>query len=332
MERYKLGKSELEVSAVGLGCMGLSEFYDTNTDQSRASELIARAVDLGVNFFDTADMYGPHTNERLVGAALKPLRGRVVIATKFGVVRGEDRSFRGINGTPEYVKQSCDASLQRLGVDTIDLYYQHRVDPNTPIEETVGAMAELVSAGKVRYLGLSEASPATLRRAHRVHPITALQTEYSLWSRDPEAELLAVCRELGIGFVAYSPLGRGFLTGRFRSTSDLSETDFRRTMPRFSEDNLDKNLELLKHIDGLAEKHRATPAQIALAWLLAQGRERHDIHPIPGTTKIHRLEENVGATKIELSDAEVQGLSEAMPPGAAVGTRYAESSMSSLNG
>ncbi len=332
MERYKLGKSDLEVSALGLGCMGLSEFYDTTTEQGRASDLIARAVDLGINFFDTADMYGPHTNERLVGAALKPFKGRVVLATKFGVVRGEDRSFLGISGTPEYVKQSCDASLLRLGVDTIDLYYQHRVDPNTPIEETVGAMAELVTAGKVRYLGLSEASPATLRRAHRVHPITALQTEYSLWSREPEAELLAVCRELGIGFVAYSPLGRGFLAGRFRATSDISAADFRRTLPRFSEDNLAKNQQFLSLIDALAEKHGATPAQVALAWLLHQGRERHDIHPIPGTTKLHRLEENVAATRLELSEADLRGLSEAVPPGAAVGSRYAESSMSTLNG
>ena len=329
MERYKLGKSDLEVSAVGLGCMGLSEFYDTNTEETRARELIARAVDLGVNFFDTADMYGPHTNERLVGAALKPFAGRVLIATKFGVVRGEDRSFLGVSGTPEYVKRSCDASLMRLGIDTIDLYYQHRVDPNTPIEETVGAMAELVTAGKVRYLGLSEASPATLRRAHRVHPITALQTEYSLWSREPEAELLGVCRELGIGFVAYSPLGRGFLAGRFRSTDDMSSADFRRTLPRFSEENLAKNQQFLRQLDALAEKHGATTAQIALSWLLHQG---HDIHPIPGTTKLHRLEENVNATRLRLSEAELRGLSEALPPGAAAGTRYSEASMSTLNG
>lgn len=332
MERYKLGKSELEVSAVGLGCMGLSEFYDTNTEEGRARELMARAVDLGVNFFDTADMYGPHTNERLVGATLKPFKGRVLIATKFGVIRGEDRSFLGVSGSPDYVKKSCDASLQRLGVDTIDLYYQHRVDPNTPIEDTVGAMAELVKAGKVRYLGLSEASPATLRRAHRVHPITALQTEYSLWSREPETEILSVCRELGVGFVAYSPLGRGFLAGRFRSSGDLSKADFRRGMPRFSEDNLAKNQQLLEHIDGLAEKHRVTPAQIALAWLLNQGRERHDIHPIPGTTKLHRLEENVAATAVKLSEAELRGLSEALPPNAAVGGRYPETSMSLVNG
>lgn len=327
MERYKLGRSDLEVSAVGLGCMGLSDFYDTNTEETRARELMARAVDLGVNFFDTADMYGPHTNERLVGATLKPFRDRVVIATKFGVVRGEDRSFLGLNGTPEYVKRACDASLKRLGVDTIDLYYQHRVDPKTPIEETVGAMAELVKAGKVRYLGLSEASPATLRRAYGVHPITALQTEYSLWSRDPEAELLGVCRELGVGFVAYSPLGRGFLAGRFRKASDMSAADFRRTMPRFSEENLVKNQQLLQQIDTLAEKHGATPAQIALSWLLHQG---HDIHPIPGTTKIARLEENAAAAKLKLSEAEVRGLSEALPRGAATGARYAD--MGSIDG
>ncbi|HEU5073071.1 MAG TPA: aldo/keto reductase [Polyangiaceae bacterium] len=332
MERYKLGKSELEVSTVGLGCMGLSEFYDTNTDQPRARELIARAVDLGINFFDTADMYGPHTNERLLGEVLKPFGDRIVVATKFGVIRGEDRSFLGVSGTPEYVRRCCDASLLRLGRDTIDLYYQHRVDPNTPIEETVGAMAELVTAGKVRYLGLSEASPATLRRAHSVHPITALQTEYSLWSREPEAELLGVCRELGIGFVAYSPLGRGFLTGRFRSTGDISAADFRRTLPRFSEENLAKNQRLLQQIDVVADKHAATPAQVALAWLLHQGRERHDIHPIPGTTRVSRLEENVGATTLKLSEAEVRDLSEALPLGAAAGARYPESSMALLDG
>jgi len=332
MERYKLGKSELEVSTVGLGCMGLSDFYDTNTEQTRASELIARAVDFGVNFFDTSDMYGPHTNERLVGAALKPFNGRVVIATKFGVMRGEDGAFLGLSGAPDYVKKSCDASLRRLGVDTIDLYYQHRVDPQTPIEDTVGAMADLVKAGKVRYLGLSEAAPATLRRAHRVHPITALQTEYSLWSREPEAELLGVCRELGVGFVAYSPLGRGFLAGRFRSMQDLSAADFRRSMPRFTEENLAKNQGLLKQIDALAEKHKATAAQIALSWLLHQGRERHDIHPIPGTTKIHRLEENVAATRLRLTDAELRALSEALPPNVAAGARYAENSMRTVNG
>lgn len=328
MKHRKLGNSELEVSALGLGCMGLSDFYDTRTPAAQANALVARAVDLGVNFFDTSDMYGPRTNERLVGEALKPFRDRVVLATKFGVIRGDDGSFQGISGAPDYVKSCCEASLERLGVDSIDLYYQHRIDPKTPIEETVGAMAELVKAGKVRYLGLSEASATTLRRAHRVHPITALQTEYSLWSRDPEAELLGVCRELGIGFVAYSPLGRGFLAGRFRSMQDLTEADYRRTMPRFTADNLARNQRLLVHIEAMARARGVTPAQIALAWLLHQG---HDIHPIPGTSKLHRLEENVAAANLTLSDTEQSELAEALPPNSAAGNRYTDASLAWVN-
>ena len=280
MEKRVLGKQGLTVSAVGLGCMGMSEFYG-NAEEAESIATIHRAIDLGVTFFDTADMYGPFKNEELVGRALKGHRDRVVLATKFGNERLPDGTRLGVNGRPEYVRRACDASLRRLGVDRIDLYYQHRVDVRTPIEETVGAMAELVKAGKVRWLGLSEAAPSTIRRAHAVHPISALQTEYSLWSRDPEDELLGVIRELGIGFVPYSPLGRGFLTGRFRAPEDLPEGDFRRTSPRFRGENFAKNLSVVDRIQAMAQEKGVLPSQLALAWVLSQGK---DIAPIPGTT------------------------------------------------
>jgi aryl-alcohol dehydrogenase-like predicted oxidoreductase len=320
MERRRLGSQGLEVSAEGLGCMGMSEFYGP-TDEAEAIATIQRALDLGVDFLDTADMYGPFTNERLVGRALAGRRHEVVLATKFGNERREDGSWVGINGRPEYVRSACEASLARLGVDHIDLYYQHRVDKTVPIEETVGAMAALVGEGKVRYLGLSEASPATIRRAHAVHPITALQTEYSLWSRDPEEAVLPAVRELGIGFVAYSPLGRGFLTGRFRSPDDLrDEGDFRSRHPRFQGDNLARNLELLGRLEEIALEKGVTAAQLALAWVLHRGA---DVVPIPGTKKRRYLEENVTAAAIELSDGELARLDEALPPGATAGQRYA---------
>src|SRR3712207_580490 len=287
MERRKLGKEGLSVSAQGLGCMGMSEFYG-QADEGEAIATIHRALELGVNFLDTADMYGPFTNEKLVGRAIADRRDQVVLATKFGNQRGEDGSFHGISGSPDYVHSACDASLERLGIDTIDLYYQHRVDPQTPIEETVGAMAELVEAGKVRYLGLSEAAPATIRRAHAVHPISALQTEYSLWSREPEEEILPTLRELGIGFVAYSPLGRGFLTGRITSVADLEAGDVRGVrFPRFERENLERNLALVERVRTVAERREATPGQVALAWALAQG---DDIVPIPGTKRVRYLE------------------------------------------
>ena len=321
-----LGRTGLTVSALGLGCMGMSEFYGT-ADEDEAVRTIHRALDLGVTFLDTADMYGPFTNERLVGKAIAGRRDEVVLATKFGNQRAEDGSWIGINGTPEYVLEACDASLERLGADHIDLYYQHRVDPDTPIEETVGAMAELVQAGKVRHLGLSEAAPATIRRAHAVHPITALQTEYSLWTRDPEAEVLPTVRELGIGFVAYSPLGRGFLSGRFRSAADLPEDDFRRDHPRFQEGNLERNLALVERVEAIAEEKGCTPGQLALAWVLAQG---DDIVPIPGTTKVRHLEDNAAALRIELSDDDLRRLDEAVPVGATVGDRYKDMSRVNL--
>jgi aryl-alcohol dehydrogenase-like predicted oxidoreductase len=326
MEKRMLG-GKLEVSALGLGCMGMSDFY-AGRDEDEAIRTIHRALDLGVTFFDTADMYGVGRNEELVGRALKGRRYEAVIATKFGNVRSEDGKFLGVNGRPEYVRSACEASLRRLGVDFIDLYYQHRVDPNTPIEETVGAMADLVREGKVRFIGLSEAAPSTIRRAHAVHPVTALQTEYSLWSRDVEDEILPTCRELGIGFVAYSPLGRGFLTGRIRRFEDLAEDDYRRNSPRFQGENFAKNLELVWRIEEIAREKGCTPSQLALAWLLAQGEE---IVPIPGTKRRVLLEENVGAADLRLSQEELRRIDEAAPQGAAFGTRYPEAGMRSVN-
>jgi aryl-alcohol dehydrogenase-like predicted oxidoreductase len=320
-----LGRSGLSVSALGLGCMGMSDFYGAADDATSIATL-HRAIDLGVTFLDTADAYGPGRNETLIGTAVRDRRHAVTIATKFGFERNPDGTPVGINGRPDYVRQACDASLRRLGVDVIDLYYQHRVDPAVAIEETVGAMAELVEAGKVRYLGLSEAAPATLRRASAVHPIAALQTEYSLWSRDPEGELLATCRELGTGFVAYSPLGRGFLTGRFRSIEDLAPNDWRRQNPRFQGDNFQKNLDVVARVQALARDQGCTPAQLALAWLLAQGE---DIVPIPGSTHAARMEENAGATMVQLSPADLASLA-ALAPDVA-GQRYTAAGMNALN-
>jgi aryl-alcohol dehydrogenase-like predicted oxidoreductase len=325
MKKRTLGQG-LEVSAEGLGCMGMSEFYGS-ADQDEAIATIRRALELGVNFIDTADMYGPFTNEKLVGAAIHGRRDEVVVATKFGNVRGENGERLGIRGDAAYVFEACDASLTRLGTDYIDLYYQHRVDQTVPIEETVGAMKELVEAGKVRHLGLSEASPETIRRAHAVHPITALQTEYSLWSRDPEEEILPTVRDLGIGFVAYSPLGRGFLSGRFTSPDDFGEDDFRRDHPRFQGENFRKNLELVERVKEIAEEKGVTPGQLALAWVMAQGE---DIVPIPGTTTIRHLEENVAAADLELTPEDLRRIDEVAPRGVAVGDRYAD--MSSIDG
>jgi aryl-alcohol dehydrogenase-like predicted oxidoreductase len=326
MKTRTLGRNGLEVSEQGLGCMGMSEFYGT-TDEGEAIATIHRALELGVSFLDTADMYGPFTNERLVGRAIADRREQVVLATKFGNERREDGSWVGINGRPEYVHSACEASLQRLGVDHIDLYYQHRVDRSVPIEDTVGAMAELVRAGKVRHLGLSEASPETIRRAHAVHPITALQTEYSLWSREVEHEILPTVRELGIGFVAYSPLGRGFLCGRYKRPEDLPDNDFRRFHPRFQRGNLERNLELVEQVEELAREKGVTAGQLALAWVLHRGE---DVVPIPGTKHREYVEENVAASDVELSAEELTRLEEAAPVGTTAGDRYAD--MSTVNG
>jgi len=326
MESRKLGSQGLTVSALGLGCMGMSDFYGPS-DEAESVATLHRALELGVTFLDTADMYGPFKNEELLGRALKGKRDRVVLATKFGNRRAADGAFLGVCGTPAYVREACDASLKRLGVDTIDLYYQHRVDPTVPIEETVGAMAELVKAGKVRYLGLSEAGPKTIRRAHAVHPISALQTEYSLWTRDPEAEILPTVRALGIGFVAYSPLGRGFLSGAIRSAEALAPSDWRRLNPRFQGENLTRNLELVARVEAMAREKGISAAQLALAWVLARG---WDVVPIPGTRRRSRLEENAAAAAIRLSPADMTRLDEAAPPGAAAGTRYPESGMKAV--
>jgi aryl-alcohol dehydrogenase-like predicted oxidoreductase len=328
MQSRTLGRSGLRVSAQGLGCMGMSEFYGA-TDDTESIATIHRALDLGINFLDTSDVYGPHTNEELVGRAIKGRRNQVVVATKFGIVRDPaNPQKRGVNGKPEYIRQSCEASLRRLQIDTIDLYYQHRVDPDTPIEETVGALAQLIQEGKIRHIGLSEANPATLRRACKTHPITALQTEYSLWSRDPETEILPTCRELGIGFVAYSPLGRGFLTGQFRRFEDLPAGDFRRNTPRWQGENFQKNLDVLHKVEELAQTHHCTSSQLALAWVLAQG---DDIVPIPGTKRRKYLEENAAADDIKLTKEELAHIDEVFPLGTAVGSRYPEHMMSLLN-
>ncbi len=326
MQQRTLGRG-LTVSAIGLGCMGMSEFYGAG-DEAESIATIHRALDLGVTFLDTADMYGVGRNEELVGRAIKGKRDGIVLATKFGNMRGADGAFLGVSGRPEYVRAACEASLRRLGVETIDLYYQHRVDPNTPIEETVGAMAELVRQGKVRHLGLSEAAPETIRRAHKTHPITALQTEYSLWSRDVEQAVLPTVRELGIGFVAYSPLGRGFLTGQIKRIEDLAPDDYRRNNPRFQGENFQRNLDLVTAVETMAREKSCTPAQLALAWVLARGQ---DIVPIPGTKRRKYLEENLGALNVTLNQEDLARLDKILPPGAAAGERYAAPQMQALN-
>lgn len=327
MQQRKLGSQGLVVSMMGLGCMGMSEFYG-QTDDRESIATIHRALELGVNFLDTSDMYGPFTNEELICRAIHDRRDQVIIATKFGIQRSSDPMQRSINGRPEYVRAACEGSLRRLGIETIDLYYQHRVDASVPIEETVGAMAELITEGKVRYLGLSEAAPQTIRRAQAVHPISTLQTEYSLWTRDPEDDILPTVRELGIGFVAYSPLGRGFLTGQIKRFEDLASDDFRRYSPRFQGENFQKNLELVKHVEDIAQAKGVTPGQLALAWVLERGS---DIVPIPGTKRRSYLEENVAAAAIELTPEELATLEAVIPPGAASGARYPETSMQFVN-
>jgi len=328
MQKRKLGQQGLEVSALGLGCMGMSEFYGQG-DEAESIATIHRSLELCINFIDTADMYGPFTNEILVGQAIRERRDEVILATKFGNVRGPNGEFLGIRGDAEYVREACDASLSRLGVDHIDLYYQHRVDPSVPIEETIDAMAELVKAGKVRYLGMSEAAPATIRRAHAVHPISVLQTEYSLWSRDSEETILPTVRELGIGYVAYSPLGRGFLTGQIKRIEDLPAVDYRRNSPRFSGENFQRNLDLVSEVERMAQEKGCSAAQLALAWVLAQGE---DLVPIPGSKRRRNLEDNAGALNVELTAEDLQRIDRILPPGAAAGERYAAPQMQALNG